>query len=150
MFGTIALLIIATGLGGIMEETGAFQVLTSKMLEKVKTTGSLITMTIVSTFAVGFATGAQFLAIILPARTFVHKYKEMSIDTKNLSRCVEAAGTVGINLVPWSVPVIFAAGVLGVDPIQFIPYSFLAFLVPLINILYGYTGWTITKKSYSK
>ncbi|WP_269049841.1 Na+/H+ antiporter NhaC family protein [Sporosarcina sp. G11-34] len=68
--------ILATSLGGLLEETGAFQVLTRKMLEKVKTTGSLISMTIVSTF--------------------------------------------------------------------------LAFLVPLINILYGYTGWTITKKSYSK
>lgn len=148
MYSTITLLVLATGLGGIMEETGAFQVLTKKILEKVRRTGSLITLTIVSTFAVGFATGAQFLAIILPARTFVHKYKEMNIDTKNLSRCVEAAGTVGINLVPWGVPAVFAASVLGVDPLSFIPYAFLAFLVPLINIIYGYTGWTISTKKY--
>lgn len=146
MYGTIILLVLATGLGGIMEETGAFQVLTRKMLEKVKSTGSLIMLTIVSTFAVAFSTGAQFLAIILPARTFVHKYKELKIDTKNLSRCVEAAGTVGINLVPWGVPAVFAAGVLEVDPMVFIPYTFLAFLVPLINVVYGYTGWTISKK----
>ena len=90
------------------------------------------------------------LAIILPARTFVQTYKEMGIDTKNLSRCVEAAGTVGINLVPWSVPAIFAASILGVSPGEFIPYAFFAFLVPLINIIFGFTGWTITKKSYEK
>jgi NhaC family Na+:H+ antiporter len=72
----------------------------------------------------------------------------MNIDTKNLSRCVEAAGTVGITLVPWGVPAVFAANMLGVSAEQFIPYIFFAFLVPLINILYGITGWTIVKKEY--
>jgi len=148
MLGTIGLLILATALGGILEETGSFEVLTKKMMSKVHSTGSLISTTILSTFIVAFASGAQFLAIILPARTFVKDYKKMGIDTKNLSRCVEAAGTVGINLVPWGVPAVFAAGILGVSPGEFIPYAFLAFLVPLINILFGFTGWTITKKNY--
>ncbi|MFJ7936261.1 Na+/H+ antiporter NhaC [Sporosarcina sp. NPDC096371] len=149
MLGTVGLLVIATALGGILEETGSFEVVTRKMLASVHSTGTLISTTIFSTFVVAFASGAQFLAIILPARTFVHKYKEMGIDTKNLSRCVEAAGTVGINLVPWSVPVVFAVGILGVSPGEFIPYAFFAFLVPLINIIFGFTGWTITKKKYS-
>lgn len=150
MLGTIGLLLIATALGGILEETGAFEVVTRKMIAGVRSTGTLISTTIFSTFVVAFASGAQFLAIILPARTFVHAYKEMEIDTKNLSRCVEAAGTVGINLVPWGVPAIFAASTLGVSPGEFIPYAFFAFLVPFINIVFGFTGWTITKKSYRK
>jgi len=75
---------------------------------------------------------------------------KMGIDTKNLSRCVEAAGTVGINLVPWSVPVVFAVSMLGVSPGEFIPYAFFAFLVPLINLIFGFTGWTITKKNYAE
>ncbi|NYF24799.1 Na+/H+ antiporter NhaC [Sporosarcina sp. JAI121] len=148
MFGTVGLLIIATALGGILEETGSFEVVTRKMMANVRSTGTLISSTILSTFVVAFASGAQFLAIILPARTFVKTYKEMGIDTKNLSRCVEAAGTVGINLVPWSVPAVFAVSILGVSPGEFIPYVFFAFLVPLINIIFGFTGWTITKKNY--
>ncbi|WP_423799889.1 Na+/H+ antiporter NhaC [Neobacillus sp. SAB-20_R2A] len=148
MLGTIGLLILATALGGILEETGSFEVLTKKLMSKVHSTGTLISTTILSTFIVAFASGAQFLAIILPARTFVKNYKKMGIDTKNLSRCVEAAGTVGINLVPWGVPAVFAAGILGVSPGEFIPFAFFAFLVPLMNILFGFTGWTITKKNY--
>ncbi len=148
MLGTIGLLILATALGGILEETGSFEALTRKMMTRVRSTGTLISTTIFSTFVVAFASGAQFLAIILPARTFVKTYKEMGIDTKNLSRCVEAAGTVGINLVPWSVPVVFAVSVLGVSPGEFIPYAFFAFLVPLMNLIFGFTGWTITKKNY--
>lgn len=149
MLGTVALLVIATALGGVLEESGSFEILTRKMIARVHSTGSLIVSTIFSTFVVAFASGAQFLAIVLPSRTFVTKYKEMGIDTKNLSRCVESAGTVGINLVPWSVPAVFAAGIFGISPGEFIPYAFFVFLVPLINILFGFTGWTITKKTYN-
>lgn len=150
MLETIALLMIATALGGILEETGAFEIITRKMMAKIQTIGALIAATLFFTFIVAFASGAQFLAIILPARTFVQKYKDMGIDTKNLSRCVEAAGTVGINLVPWGVPAVFAANTLGVSPSEFIPYAFFVFLVPLINLLFGFTGWTITKEGEQK
>ncbi|WJY26101.1 Na+/H+ antiporter NhaC [Sporosarcina trichiuri] len=149
MLNTVALLIIATALGGILEESGSFGVLTRKMMSRVQSAGSLIAATILSTFVVAFASGAQFLAIVLPSRTFVPKYKEMGIDTVNLSRCVESAGTVGINLVPWSVPAVFAAGMFGISPGQFIPYAFFAFLVPLINLIFGFTGFTIKRKTYT-
>ncbi|MEK5176146.1 Na+/H+ antiporter NhaC [Heyndrickxia sp. FSL W8-0496] len=150
MLNTIGLLTIATALGGLLEGTSIFQTLIRPIVKKIKSASSLIVTTIVSTFIVAFASGAQFLAIILPARTFVETYKDLKIDTKNLSRCVEAAGTVGITLVPWGVPAVFAANMLGVGVEQFIPYLFFAFLVPVINIIYGITGWTITKKDYQE
>ncbi len=150
MLNTIGLLTIATALGGLLEGTSVFQTLIRPIVKKIKSASSLIVTTIVSTFVVAFASGAQFLAIILPARTFVETYKDLKIDTKNLSRCVEAAGTVGITLVPWGVPAVFAANMLGVGVEQFIPYLFFAFLVPVINIIYGITGWTITKKDYQE
>lgn len=148
MSGTITLLMIATALGGILEETGAFAVLTRKMMDNVQKTSSLIASTIFSTFVVALACGEIFISIILPARTFAGKYKEMGVDTKNLSRCVEAVGTVGINLVPWGVTVVFASELFNLSPGQFIPYTFFAMLVPLINLLFGFTGWTITKRTY--
>lgn len=148
MLSTIALLILATGLGGILEESRSFEVLTEKIMGRVRTTGQLITSTVLSTFLVAFASGEQFLSIILPARSFVGKYKEMGIDTKNLSRCVEAAGTVGINLVPWGVTAVFASSLFDISPLEFIPYAFFVILVPLINIFFGFTGWTITKTNY--
>ncbi|MFK2825679.1 Na+/H+ antiporter NhaC [Bacillus sp. B190/17] len=148
MLNTIGLIIIATALGGILEGTGIFKRIINTILTKARSTGSLILSTLVSSLVIGFASGAQFLAIILPARAFLNAYKERGLDTKNLSRSVEAAGTVGINLVPWSVPAIFAADVLGVSPFAFIPYIFFAYLVLIINVLYGYTGISMAKKDY--
>src|SRR5699024_12603038 len=69
-----------------------------KMMDNVQKTSSLIASTIFSTLVVAFACGEIFISIILPARTFAGKYKEMCVDTKNISSCVEEVGIVGINL----------------------------------------------------
>ncbi|MBP2258216.1 Na+/H+ antiporter NhaC [Virgibacillus alimentarius] len=145
MLNTIGLIIIATALGGVLESTGVFKVIVNTIVARVHSTGSLILSTVLSTFVVAFASGAQFLAIILPARGFLKSYKNFALSPLNLSRSVEAAGTVGINLVPWGVPAVFAAGVFGVPATEFIPFIFFAFLVPLINIVYGYTGFAIKR-----
>lgn len=145
MFETVGLVIVATALGGILEKTGIFAALIDPLIRRIKRTGSLIAATIFATFLVGFSSGAQFLAIILPARGFLESYRKMDLSPLNLSRAVEAAGTVGINLVPWGVPAVFAAGVFGLSPTQFIPWILFAFIVPLLNIIYGYTGFSIKR-----
>jgi len=147
MLNTIGLIIIATALGGVLESTGVFKTIVASIAARIKKTGSLILSTILSTFIIGFASGAQFLAVILPARGFLQTYKKFGLSPLNLSRSVEAAGTVGINLVPWGVPAVYAAGVLGVSATEFIPFIFFAFLVPLVNIIYGYTGISIKRIS---
>ncbi|MFD4820196.1 Na+/H+ antiporter NhaC [Peribacillus butanolivorans] len=147
-FDVNCLAIIAVALGGILEGIGVFNSILNSFIHKAKNTGSLIVSTLISIFVVGFASGVQILAIIIPARTFAKTYRERGLDTKNLSRCIEAAGAVGSILVPWSVPALFAQKMLGVNPIEFIPYVFFAFLVPLFNIIYGITGFTIAKKTY--
>lgn len=148
MSGIILLVVFATALGGIYEGAGLFSVLLDKMIEKAKSVGALISATIFSGLLIGFSSGALYLAIILPGRALVGTYKERGLDTKNLSRCLETVGSVGIYLVPWGVPILFVSSVLGVDPIKLIPYLFFAFLVPIINIVYGFTGFTIAKKDY--
>lgn len=145
MGGTIMLLTIATALGGILEKIGALEAILNSIMKKVKTTGQLIFATLFSGLAIAFATGAQLLAIIIPAKMFSPAYKERNLHAKNLSRAAETAGTVGINLVPWSVPAIFASNILGVEPMKFIPYIFFAYLVIIADLIYGYTGFTIAK-----
>jgi NhaC family Na+:H+ antiporter len=143
MYETIGLVVVATALGGILEKTGVFAALIDPLVSRIKRSGSLIASSILATFIVGFSSGAQFLAIILPARGFLDAYKKMGLSPLNLSRVVEAAGTVGINLVPWGVPAVFAAGIFGLAPTQFIPWILFAFIVPLLNVIYGYTGFSI-------
>jgi NhaC family Na+:H+ antiporter len=150
MGGTIILLSLATALGGILETIGALDHILQYVMTKVKTNGQLMLATLLSGMTIGFATGAQLLAIIVPARMFAPAFIERNLHPKNLSRAAEAAGTVGINLVPWSVPAIFAANTLGVQPMEFIPYIFFAYFVILANAIYGYTGISIAKLDMEK
>lgn len=145
MFMTIGLVIVATALGGLLERTGVFRALIDPLVRRIRRKGSLIAATVMASFLVGFSTGAQFLAVILPARGMVDAYRRMGLSPLNLSRAVEAAGTVGINLVPWGVPAVFAAGVFGLEPMEFIPWILFAFIVPALNVLYGYTGLSIKR-----
>ncbi|MFC5589724.1 Na+/H+ antiporter NhaC [Sporosarcina soli] len=148
MLNIVGLVLLATSLGGLMEGTSVFKVLLETLVEKARTTKSLIMLTLTSATTIALASGSQFLVLILTGRAFSGIYKERGIDTKNLSRCMEAVGTVGINLVPWSVNSFFTLSVLGVSTMEYIPYAYFLLLVPLINIIYGLTGFTITKKIY--
>ena len=141
----IALVIIATALGGILEETGAFKVLVGSMISRIKRPSSMVAGSLGAGFTVAFASGEQYVSILLPARAFVEPYQKMGLAPVNLTRAAEAVGTVSINLVPWSVPAVFAAGVFGLAPAEFIPFIFFAILVPLINLIYAYTGFTIKR-----
>jgi NhaC family Na+:H+ antiporter len=146
MGGTIILLIIATALGGIMREVGILDAILNKFISLIKNKKQLGVTAIISTFLIGFSTGAQILAIIIPGSLFKESYNKFGLHTKNLSRTVEAAGTVGITLVPWSVPAVFAANMLGAEATSFIPYLFFPVLVIAINIIYSITGFSIAKK----
>ncbi len=145
MLSTIALVVAATALGGILEATGVFKVIVGTLINRIKRPGSMVAGSLASGFAVAFASGEQYVSILLPARAFVEPYKKMGLSPLNLTRTAEAVGTVGINLVPWSVPAVFASGVFGLGATEFIPYIFFAFLVPLINLIYAYTGFTIKR-----
>lgn len=148
MFEVSILVVLSTGLGGVMDKVGVFDAILYPILKKIHKAGTLIAFTVVSTLGLGFASGAQHLQIVLAGRGFTKTYKERGLDTKNLSRAVEAGGTVGINLVPWSVNAIFALSVLEVNMLDYIPFSYFIILVPIINILYGLFGITIAKKDY--
>lgn len=129
-----------------MEHTGAFKVVVGRLIAGIKRPGSLVAGSLGAGFVVAFASGEQYVSNLLPARAFVEPFKHMGLARVNLTRTAEAAGTVGINLVPWSVPAVFASGVFGIPAVEFIPFIFFAFLVPLINLIYAYTGFTIKRE----
>lgn len=145
MGGTVILLTLAVSLGGILEEIGSLQVILDIVMKKVSSAGQLIGVTIASSLFVAFATGAQLLAIMIPARMFQNAYKDYNLHSKNLARVAQSIGCICVNLVPWSVPALFAQGILGVQAIEFIPYIFFAYFTIIINVIYGFTGFTIDK-----
>ncbi|NPV69547.1 MAG: Na+/H+ antiporter NhaC [Firmicutes bacterium] len=143
MMGTVALILAATALGGILERTGVLSVVIDAVLERVRSTGSLIVSVIASCYLVGIVSGNQMLAIILPGRAFKDAFAAREIHARVLSRTLEDAGTLGTVLIPWSTAGLFVYGMLKVPASAYAPYAFLNWIVPIFSVIYGYTGFAI-------
>ncbi|MGV8145388.1 MAG: Na+/H+ antiporter NhaC [Alkaliphilus sp.] len=140
MMWTVSLGFIALSFGGLLEKTKMLDVLLEKISRLVKTTGGLVTTHVLSAIAVNLFSASQYMAIIIPGRTFIPAYKEKKLLPQICSRVCEDAATVTSPLVPWGLCGVFFAGALGVATIEYLPYVFLAYLVPIISIIYGFTN----------
>ena len=145
MMPTVALIICALSFGGIMEKTGMLEVLARALLKRVKRTGSLVATTIFSCIGLNAIASDQYIAIVIPGRMYKNAFDERGLHPKNLSRCLEDAGTLTSPLIPWNSCGAFMHATLGVNPLLYLPFAFLNLLTPLVSLFYGYTGITMEK-----
>ena len=145
MMPTVALIICALSFGGIMEKTGMLEVLARALLKRVKRTGSLVATTIFSCIGLNAIASDQYMAIVIPGRMYKNAFDKRGLHPKNLSRCLEDAGTLSSPLIPWNSCGAFMGATLGVNPLLYLPYAFLNLLNPLVSLFYGYTGITMEK-----
>ena len=147
MLYTIALILAATAFGGVMERAGFIQVILEALLRRVHSVGGLITATIASCVGVNFLLAEQYLAIVLPGRMYRETYPRFGLQPRMLSRTIEDGGTVTSALCPWNSGGAFMATTLGVATVEYAPYAFLNLLVPVIAILYAWTGTFILRQA---
>ena len=145
MMETVALIFCALAFGGIMERTGMLQTFAESLLKRVRSDGSLIATTIFSSIAMNAVAPTQYMSIVIPGRMYRNAFQKQKLHPKNLSRCLEDAGTLTSPIIPWNSCAAFMHATLGVDPLLYLPYTFLSLITPLISIFYGYTGITIQK-----
>ena len=142
MAGTITMLLAATAMGGVLEKCEVLKTIINTLMSGIKTYTGLILVTILGTAATAAASGNMMLVLILPGKTFSPAYEKMNIHGKVLSRTMEDIGTLGLVLIPWTNPAIYLMSTLGVDT-SYIPYTFLSLIVPVIAIIYAFTGIAI-------
>ncbi len=143
MMWTISLIMCALTFGGILEVTGMMGCIAGNLLDKAKSTGSLVLVTVVSCLFVNILCADQYLAIALPGKMFKDEYKERGLAPRNLSRALEDSGTVTGALVPWNTCGATMSGFLGVPTFAYLPYTFFNLLSPVVSVLYAYAGFSI-------
>lgn len=145
MMFSISLIFTGMMFGGVMERTSQLRVVADKVLSYAKSTGSLIASTAATGVAANIILCDQYMAIIMGARSYAPAYAERGLAPENLSRAVEDSATVTANLVPWNAGGAYQAATLGVPTIVYLPFNFFCWLSPIVTIVFGYMGWTITK-----
>ncbi len=144
MFFTIALVLLALSMGGLLFKLGIVQSLLQKMESLLKKVSSVIAASAMTAIGINLLIGEQYLSILLTGQAFQDTYEKVGLAGKNLSRVMEDAGTVVNPLVPWSVCGIFIAEVLGVSTLQYLPFAVFCLLSPVLTVLFGMSGKTLT------
>lgn len=145
MMWTISLILCALTFGGMLEKTGLLETIAKRVLVYAKSTGSLVTATIVTSIFTNALAGDQYLAIVLPGRMYKEEFHKRGLAPRNLSRCLEDAGTMTSSLFPWNTCGAAMSGYLGVPTVEYIPYAVLNYVSPIVSIIFGYTGFTMMK-----
>jgi NhaC family Na+:H+ antiporter len=131
--------------GGSLKAAGVLEALVKGMLRWVKRTGSLVALVLVSCYIVILFTGNQALSLILVGQMFLPIFKTHRIDSTVMTRSLEDSGTLSAPLVPWGIAGGFCSQMLGIPTIEYLPFYWFAFLVPVFSLILGYTGIAVWK-----
>ncbi|WP_304341410.1 Na+/H+ antiporter NhaC [Metaclostridioides mangenotii] len=144
MAETALLVFVVFVIAGILQRTGFLEVLLEPMIKRI---GNSRTKLVGSTFIVSYLANA-FSSSMMFTSVFVGTvmspiFREFKLKPENLSRIIEDTATLGAPLIPWNSNAIFCSQTLGVGIFTFIPYCFLNWISPIINFIYGVTGFSM-------
>jgi NhaC family Na+:H+ antiporter len=145
MMWTISLILAALTFGGILEKTGMLESIGKVVLRFANSTGSLVTATVLTSIITNVVAGDQYLSLVLPGKMYKDEFHKRGLAPRNLSRCLEDAGTLTSPLVPWNTCGATMQTYLGVSTIEYLPYCFLNLVNPIVSIVFGFTGITMMK-----
>ena len=144
MMFTIGIVLLALSLGGLLFKLGIVPRLLESIEGMLKKVGSVIAAAAFTASGINVLIGEQYLSILLTGEAYQSRFAKVGLANKNLSRVTEDAGTVVNPLVPWSVCGVFISTTLGVSTLAYLPFAFFCLLSPILTILFGFTGKTLT------
>ncbi len=143
MYNVISLALVSLTLGGILDYTKMLHSIVLGLSKFVKSIGNL-TLTVLGTSIFVNIFGAnQYLAVILPGQMFEECYRDKHLKLKNLTRTLEAGGTLTAPLIPWNSSAVFVYSALGVSAMAYAPFALLCWLTAIIAAVFGYANITM-------
>ena len=147
MLSLVGILLVLGLLSGLFSKTGVLNILVTNLSKKLNTPASILSGAWLSSLIICII-GGQYPAIAIPAVAFKDACDEMDINRAVLSRTLEDVGTMVAAIVPWSAWVIGYGVVLGGVTVQeFIPFTFLPMLCPILTLVNNYLGIGLFRKS---
>ena len=92
------------------------------------------------------AMGEAYLSILLVGKAFNESYEKMKLDSCMLSRSIEEGATFSTALIPWTTAGAFMSSTLGVKTIDYMSWSFLNWIEPIIAVIFAYLGVALIRK----
>ncbi len=142
--GNILIMLFSLGFAGVLRHIGIIEALVKPMLKRINSVGAVVASTAVLCYGINLF-GSLTLGTVLTATIMMPVYKEYNLKPENLSRALEDFGTLGSPMIPWTNYSLFIQETLAISPWQLIQYSFLLYITPIFSLIYGVTGFSMTK-----
>ena len=136
MLSLLAVFVGGLGLGGILDKTGMLEPIFHYITEKYKSPRGIMLMAWCATLLCILVIADNNFAFVMVATLFGSAFQKYNLKSQNLSRILEDVGTLGSALVPWNVGAQFAAGLLGVSTLAYMPYAFLNWMTPILSLAF--------------
>ena len=136
MLSLLAVFVGGLGLGGILDKAGMLEPIFHYITEKYKSPRGIMLMAWCATLLCILVIADNNFAFVMVATLFGSAFQKYNLKSQNLSRILEDVGTLGSALVPWNVGAQFAAGVLGVSTLAYMPYAFLNWMTPILSLAF--------------
>lgn len=145
MLDTIWLILAAMVFGGVMDSAGLLKRISEAIIQRARSTGSLIASTVVTSIFFNITASDQYIAIVVPGRMYAKTYRERGLKPEVLSRTLEDGGTVTSVLIPWNTCGATQSRVLGVSTLTYLPFCFFNIISPFMTILIAVLNYRIRR-----
>ncbi|MEJ8554648.1 Na+/H+ antiporter NhaC family protein [Tepidibacter sp. Z1-5] len=134
MFPVVFTIISATAFTGLLDATNSLNILINKLISSITNKYDLLKKCSLLSIILNILTCNQTVGIIVPCKFMKNIFLDYNLEKEDLARCLSDSGTITVALIPWNINSIIASTLLGVSSVNFIPYSFLCYLIPIIFI----------------
>lgn len=131
----LIVLMFATSLNGIFEGTEMITTIIYPFFKKISNSRDLQLFTIVLSIGSAIFICNQLMSVIIPSGVLKGRYKEMDIENRVFARLLSDSGVMASSLIPWNVAALTPAVIMGVSVLDFIPYAFLGYVMPIIAVI---------------
>lgn len=131
MFEVSLIVMSAVFFVSVLTHSKLLDVVISGFVKSIKSKNELFFKTSILSSIITILTCDQTMGIIIPANLLNKKYDEFYIKREYLFTILSDSGTIIAPIIPWNINFIIISGIIG--DINFIPYSFLCYLFPIVN-----------------
>ena len=141
IFNTFVAVVLALGLGGLLESLGVFNSIGSQIRKRVHSSGRLVSFTILLCFLGNVFTADLYPALVLTTKIMKKPTERIGYHLSVMTQAAETGGTLMTVMVPWTGGGIFMASIFGVPSLAYAPFMFFSWFSIGLSILFGHKRW---------
>lgn len=137
MLEAICVILIAMAFGGIMKKTKQMEALVQPVVSRVRKTGTMLGLTVLTCAAMNVILPDQYLGISMPGQMYKEDFQRRGLTGKDLGAVLLGGGAVMSPLIPWNTCGMYCSAILQVSPAKYARYAWYGILLPVMVIAAG-------------